>query len=185
LAKLKGLKLTKNNVEQTINLKELFGVDFRGSRSLREAIGGAIIEKIRARSSQGLGVGGVKLKSPYSKSYSKSLDFKAAGKSKNNVNMQLTGDMLGLLDIKKQSGNEITIGWKDSSQNPKAYNHQTGDTVPRRPFFGVSQSDLKEIKKSFRDEIKSALKSENKREFESKVAGLLDKIEDTFGESED
>lgn len=180
MARIKGLKVTKSNVEQTINLEEVFGVSFAGKRSLREAIGGAIIEKIVERSKSGRGVSGP-LRSPYSKEYAESLDFKAAGKSRNNVNMTLTGDMLGLMDIKRQSGNEITIGWKDSSQNPKAYNHQTGDTVPRRPFFGVKRSELNEIKREFRDEIKAALDAKNRREFEENVAGLLSSIEETFG----
>jgi phage gpG-like protein len=176
---LKGLKISKTNVEQTINLKEIFGTDFDGLKSLREAIGGAIIEKIRTRTAQGLGSNGRPLKSPYSAGYANSLDFKAAGKSRGNVNMKLSGDMLGLLDIKRQSSNEITIGWKDASQNPKAYNHQVGDTVPRRPFFGISKKELFEIKDQFQDEILEAIemqKSGKSKEFEKKVEQLLNMI---------
>ena len=176
-------KFSKTNVEQTIDLKEVFGVDFRGMTSLKEAIGGAIIERIRDRTAKGEGISftgdtarKVKLKSPYSKEYADSLEFKAFGKSRNSVNMKLTGDMLGLMDIKLQSGNQITIGWNDAEENAKAYNHSVGDTVPRRPFFGVSKSELKEIAKEFESEINEALKnnqSDQRKAFESQVANLI------------
>ena len=46
-------KFSKNNVEQTIDLKEAFGVSFKGRPSLREAIGGAILERIKERTKSG------------------------------------------------------------------------------------------------------------------------------------
>lgn len=177
----------KSKVSQTINLKDEFGVDFRGMRSLREALGEAILRKIRLRAQSGKGVQftadgrgrEITLKAPYSKEYADSLEFKAAGKSRGKVNMTLTGDMLGLMDITRQTGNEIEIGWTESEENAKAYNHSIGDTVPRRPFFGVSKSDLQEIKKEFSNEIRAAVRtrnSEGRAAFEQRVAGLLDLI---------
>lgn len=183
----------KRKVEQTINLQETFGVSFKGMRSLREALGEAILTKIRKRSESGKGMSfrgdrgtPVTLKKPYSKEYSKSLDFKAFGKSRGKVNMTLTGDMLGLMDIKKQTGESITIGWDEQDENAKAYNHSVGDTVPRRPFFGVSKKELAEIKKDFSSEIKSAIRTRNeegRKAFESRVAGLLALIGGKDGKS--
>ncbi len=177
---------SKNNVHQKINLKEEFGVDLRGMDSLKEAIGGAIIERIRARTEAGNGMSfsdsgrgtPVKLKSPYSKEYADSLDFKAFGKSRGKVNMTLTGDMLGLMDVVKIEGNTIKIGWADTSESAKAHGHSTGakGRLPVRPFFGVSKSELKEIKKEFGDAIKEAVRtrnSEGREAFESRVAELL------------
>lgn len=155
MAKLNGLKLTEDEVSQTIDLKELFGVSVIGSEGLKQAIGGAIIDKIVNRTESGVGVDGKKLKAPYSKDYSESLDFKAFGKSKNKVNMTLTGQMLGSLDIVESKGNSIKIGWDDSEENAKAYNHNTGDTVPKRPFFGVTEKELREIKSEFEDKVKA------------------------------
>ena len=176
----------KSKVKQTINLKDEFGVDFRGMNSLKEAIGGAIIERIRKRTSEGTGMsfsGGsgreVKLKGPYSKEYADSLDFKAFGKSRGKVNMSLTGDMLGLMDVIQVDGNKITIGWEEAEENAKAYNHSVGDTVPRRPFFGVSKKELKDIKKEFGSEIREAIKTRNtdgRKAFEQRLAGLLNLI---------
>ncbi len=120
-----------------------------------------------------------RLKSPYSKAYKDSLDFKAFGKSPAKINMTLTGDMLGLMDVTKQTGESITIGWTDAEQNAKAFNHSTGDTVPSRPFFGVSSTELSQIKKKFGSEIREAVRtrnSEGSKAFESRVAGLLNLI---------
>jgi hypothetical protein len=178
----------KNRVEQTIDLEETFGVSFKGMRSLREALGEAILDTIRKRSEAGKGLRfsgeratPVTLKKPYSKAYKDSLDFKAFGKSPAKINMTLTGDMLGLMDIKKQTGESITIGWDEKDENAKAYNHSVGDTVPRRPFFGVSKTELNKIKKDFSAEIREAVNtrnSEGRKAFESRVAGLLNLIKD-------
>lgn len=180
-------KFSKNNVEQTIDLKEMFGVSFKGRPLLREALGQAILDKIRDRSDDGRGISfdksgngrPVKLKTPYSKAYTNSLDFKAFGKSKNKVNMELTGDMLGLMDVKRQTSDTITIGWDERDENNKAFNHATGDTVPRRPFFGCSKSELKTIGKQFKSEIKEALKvqqEEGKRAFNSFASALIERL---------
>lgn len=184
------LKVKKNSVEQTIDLKEKFGVDFRGKDNLKQLIGQAIIDRIVERSKNGEGVSikegtdqgrSVKLKSPYSKTYADSLEFKAAGKQKNDVNMTLTGQMLGSIDIKRIEGNKITIGWNDTEENNKAYNHIVGDTVPKRPFFGVTNKELRDLKSSFKEDIDRAIKvkqSEGTEAFNKLVLGLLDELGD-------
>ena len=183
-------KITKNNVEQTINLKEIFGVSFKDAPALKQAIGQKIIDKIIRRTESGQGISfsdsgkasTLKLKAPYSKAYQKSTDFKAFGKSKNKVNMTLTGDMLGLLDIKRQTADTITIGWnKDDDQDAKAYNHNIGDTVPRRPFFGISHTELLKIKADMKSEVKQALKikeAEGKSAFNDFVLGLIKELDE-------
>ena len=182
-------KFKKTKVSQQINLKEEFGFDFSGKNALKQAIGQAIIDKIVNRSKAGNGMSfgksgigrKVKLKSPYSKSYADSLEFKAAGKSKNKVNMSLTGDMLGLIDITKIKGNTIEIGWEDADENKKAFNHSVGDTVPRRPFFGVNKKELNDIKSEFKSDIKEAIKSKNnvsRKAFEDLILGLINKTKE-------
>lgn len=152
----------KDRVYQRFNLKEIFGVDFSDKPDLKEAIAQVIIEKIKTRTEDGLAIGGKReLQSPYSDEYSKSLSFKAAGKSKRKVNMKLTGDMLGLLDMIKETSNTIEIGW-DDDQAPKAYNHNVGDTVPKRPFFGLSATEIAALKKEFGSEVKEAARSYKK-----------------------
>jgi hypothetical protein len=154
---MKPPKVTLSKIEQEIDLKELFGVDLSEADGLKKAIGQVLLDKMLARVEGGEGIGGVKLKSPYSKPYAESLQFKAAGKSKGKVNMTLTGDMLASIDIKSTDGNKIVLAI-DESQVEKAFNHQTGDTVPKRPFFGFTKAELKDLKKEFTPRIKEAAK---------------------------
>ena len=180
-------------VSQKIDLEKTFGIDFKGRRALREAIGEAILEKIRDRTEKGKAIGGkAKLpafkgtkgspaKGKYSARYVDSDEFKSFGKNQNELNMTLTGDMLGLMDIIKQTGNSITLGWDDSTENAKAFNHVTGDTVPRRRFFGVTNDELKEVKREFKDEIRQAIKvqeDEGRKAFEAFALKLIDDIKD-------
>lgn len=181
----------KNRVEQTIELKELFrGVDL-SNRDLKEFIGEAIIEYMRERTLSGQGVrfsedgkGSSVTFKKYSKAYTESDDFKAFGKSKNEVNLKLTGDMLGLMDIVDVGKDTITIGWNDEDQVPKAFNHITGDTVPARPFFGVSKSELNELAKELRLPVRQAdrvAKSGTQDDLREFLGALRDELAD--GES--
>ena len=179
-------KVTKRVIEQRIDLEEAFGVDFTGKRNLREIIGERIIEKIRERTESGTGMtiddsgrGHPSEFKGYSKEYRESPEFKAFGKSPTGkVNLKLTGDMLELIDIKKQDSNSITIG-VDSDEVLKAYNHQTGDTVPRRPWFGISKGELMEIVQELKPEVREATKifeEEGRRSADEFLLKLADEI---------
>lgn len=70
----------------------------------------------------------------------------------NAANLDLNGDMLNALEIKAdyESG-KITIGIFDEGQTPKAYNHNVGDTLPKRQFIpDEGQSFKPEILKGVR-----------------------------------
>jgi hypothetical protein len=170
----------KNKVTQTINLKDVFGVDFKGNRALREAIGEAMLEKIRARTADGDGMnfsgrgGSATTLAKYSKDYVSSDTFSAHGKSAGEVNMNLTGTMMDTMDVVKQTGNEITLGWSDKEENNKAFNHSTGDTVTKRPFFGLSKAELKSLRSEFRTELKAAVKDKDNSGFENTVLSFID-----------
>lgn len=149
-------KVTLEEVSQEIDLNKLVGSDISEDEQLVLKIGQKIIDYMEERVDDGLGYGRTKLKSPYSDAYSESLNFKAAGKSKTDVNMKLSGDMMASIDIIEVNGSKVTIGIDDPDQVPKAFNHQTGDTVPRRPFFGVTNEELKQyVLSEFKDEIKA------------------------------
>jgi hypothetical protein len=154
VAQIKGLKLTEGEVSQTIDLKELFGVSLSGNGALKNAIAQEIIDVIKERTDAGKSVNGTNLKKPYSKAYSESLDFDVYGKSKSEVNMKLTGTMLDTMDVLSDAGNSVKIGWSGDEQAAKAYNHNTGDTVPKRPFFGINQSELNKIKSKYDSVVK-------------------------------
>jgi hypothetical protein len=137
----------------------MFGVNLRGQDALKQAIGQKIIDKIQERTQQDGrdGLLGNSSSKGYSKQYRNSLDFDAAGKG-SKVNLTLTGDMLETMDVVDISGNEVVIGWQSREEQLKAGNHITGDTVPKRDFFGLTRSDISEIKSEFAGEIKDALK---------------------------
>lgn len=164
-AKLQGLRLSENEVSQTIDFKEAFGVDLSKNEALKQRIGQAIIDRIIERNEQNKSVEGGNLKTPYSKSYAKSKKFELYGKSRGDVNMKLTGDMLSSVDISETRGNQVKIEL-DQGQAPKGYNHHTGDTVPRRPWFGVNKKELNEIKREFKNELRQV--KEGKEEVEQR-----------------
>lgn len=161
--RMKKPTITLAEIEQEIDLEEFFpDLDFSEERAFKEAVAQAIIDKIVSRTEAGDGIKisangqgrPVKLKSPYSDAYAKSLDFKAAGKSKGKVNMTLTGDMLASVDVTDTKGNRIKVGVSED-QVPKAFNHLTGDTVPERPWFGVSREEVEDILLEFGDDIQA------------------------------
>lgn len=86
---------------------------------------------------------------PYSKEYKESMEFRIAGKSPNNVNLKLTGEMLGdlsVIAIDEKKG-QIIIGFEDEQQKAKAHGHITGaeGNLPVRDFLGISKSELEDI----------------------------------------
>jgi hypothetical protein len=58
------------------------------------------------------------------------------------ANLDLTGDMLRALEW-VPNGDSIIIGVFDKDQAPKAYNHNFGDTLPRRQFLPESDQNFK------------------------------------------
>jgi hypothetical protein len=189
---MKPPKVTKRAIEQIIDLSEFAkGVDFSDSKSLKLAIGEALAEKIRERAESGKGLDfkddgtarTVALKSPYSKTYAESLDFNAAGKSRGEVNMTLTGDMLASIQVEDRGKGKIAVFIDGETEVLKAYNHITGDTVPRRPFFGVSKTDVRSVLADFESEIEERLAREGERteEQRGRRAGLdlLSRLDDS------
>lgn len=141
---------SQDEVSQTIDLTEVFGSDV--SPDVSAAIAQAFVDKIKERTASGVDANGKEFE-PYSASYVNSLSFKAAGKSADEVNMELFGDMMGTLDVLESSGSEIKIGWADELQNKKAFNHNTGDTLPERRFFGLKPNEIKEIASQFIEDV--------------------------------
>lgn len=96
----------------------------------------------------------------YSKSYSESLDFKNAGKSRGEPNLTQTGDMLADLDYldDKDTKDTITIGYEIGyGDRGKVEGNATGirgansDVVNPRPFVGITERDLNRLIKDFMD----------------------------------
>lgn len=153
--------LNTEEVSLEINIKKLFGKTVNDS-ALQRSIAESLIGRILDRTSKGKGVDGngyeVKLKGPYSTEYVDSLEFKAFDKSKNKINMKLTGSMLSSVDLISATPEYIRIGI-DNEDAPKAFNHMTGDTpnMPVRPFLGLTDDDLQSVRKEFEPAIKGKI----------------------------
>lgn len=70
-------------------------------------------------------------------------DVKKGQSSSVIANMELTGALLDSLKGIDKPGNKIEIGWFDSDQAVKAFNHTTGDTVPERPLIPAPREDFR------------------------------------------
>lgn len=149
---IKKPDLSKEEVSQEINLRETLG-ESAGITSVSEAFSQAVLDHIVERTESGRDVHG-KLFEAYSKSYRKSLAFKVFGKSE-QVNMKLTGDMLGTMFTVVENG-KLKIKLDGVENNIKAYGHMTGYKghpylagKAKREFFGVTEEELNKIKKDF------------------------------------
>ena len=176
MSAIKEAKLTLEEVSQEIDLKQALGEQ---PSYVYQSAAQDLIDYMVKRVSGGKGVEEnkvTKLKKPYSESYQQSLEFKAYGKEKNKINMKLTGNMLDSIDVIESSDGVVKIGIDDPEEAAKAYNHQTGDTVPKRPFFGVTESDISKIKKIYKKEFKP---SEQVKDIMDAI-GLFDKPNTVF-----
>lgn len=146
--------LSGQDPELTVDLDEMFGTIVPDSSSFRQDVGQAIIDKIRERASKAEFLNPASKKNQsYSDAYAESEEFKAYGKSKGDVNMELTGDMLGLMDVTSEGKNKIFIGWEDELQAKKAHGHITGNIGVKRDFFGLTIEDIEEIRSRFEDDL--------------------------------
>lgn len=119
----------------------------------REDLADLIIEHIFDRTNRGLDKKG-KAFPGYSKEYIQSLDFKAAGKSKNKVNLQLSGDTLAAIKLlNNRKKDAVVIGFAaNSEENAKAEGNILGTYGQDRPipgkkrdFLGIEPKKLKEL----------------------------------------
>lgn len=187
------MRITKTRVTQTLDLSEIVGKDISGNSSLVKKLAQGILDYMVQRSSDGLGLGRKELKSPYTDSYAESGPFKAAGKSKSQVNMRLSSDMIRSMDLLEEEGSVITYGIDNPDEAIKAYAHQTGfkghPTIPngkyKREWFGVTKEEIKKhVLPEFQKDLSGSTKlKEEKSSAESrvnkirKVSDLLD-VED-------
>jgi hypothetical protein len=136
--------LNESRVKLRVNLKELLGKSLPDDQDLVEAVAQKAIDIIVGRTQEGTSLSGRPFKK-YSDAYQKSDSFKAFGKS-GTPNLTLSGDMLGLMEVLDTTRNTFEIGWSDEKETAKAYNHNVGDTLPKREFFGLQKQELNELR---------------------------------------
>ena len=170
----KTKKTGNNNSYLEVNLERLFGVEIPDNSSFRQAVGQAIIDIIVERTENAEYLNNAKKK--YSDDYADSLAFTIFGKSKNNVNLTQSGDMLGTLDIIEENSDSIRIGWDNPDIAARGTNHNFGITVPRRKFLGLNEDEISKIKNEFKDDIKTFT---SQSEFGSSVDNLRSFLADS------
>jgi hypothetical protein len=146
--------LEEDQVELEVDLKSLFPSKKFTDRE-KDVIAQLFIDKVAERAAKGLDIHGRKLPN-YSESYSESAEFRAFGKSQENPNMRLTGDMIDQLEPLDASKDKIKIGWTEQLQNAKAHGNITGQNGAwdkKRDFFGLSVADIEQIKKEVKELI--------------------------------
>jgi hypothetical protein len=141
----------KNPTEFPINVSKRYTEDER------LAIAYEVLEYIRDRSAKGLGPDRQKWNGKYSPGYTKSLDFRIAGKSKGKINQTLSGDMLTELELVDHDDGKIVVGYSSSNdQQGKAegniigsYGKSTGSRTLARDFIKLSKDEIKNILSKF------------------------------------
>lgn len=104
-----------------------------------------IIDTIVTRTMNNIDSNGKRFKN-YSESYANSLEFKIAGKSKNDPNLTLSGDMLNSIQLLEQGPGFITLGFNEGTpENDKAVWAERSDNGPVRAFLNVQESELQTI----------------------------------------
>jgi hypothetical protein len=128
-------KYSLDEVSQEIDLSEVLGrtpSEVESREFMDEAIN-LIIERTQA----GFDINGRAFKQ-YSEDYA---EFK--GVSRGDVDLTLTSAMLAGINGETQDA-RVRI-FVDPDQVPKAFNHCTGDTLPRRNFFGLTAEEIESI----------------------------------------
>lgn len=113
--------------------------------TILEAIAQKAIDIIIERTQDGKDARGRPFKK-YSKAYMESDSFVGFGKS-GKVDLTLSGDMLGLMEVVKTTSTGFELGWSDETENAKAFNHVTGDTLPKRDFFDLQKQEQAELRR--------------------------------------
>lgn len=125
----------------------------------------------------------------YSSSYADSLAFKLGGKSRSDIDLTLSGDMLDSIKVLSTRAGQITIGFDaGTNENAKAegniigsYGQPSGNPTKSRDFLGIHPEDLSAILERNRP---SATQLQVEQDTLSSVLERLN-IAQAFGSSED
>jgi len=147
----KSLKVQKDEVSLSLNLKEIFGKSVP-DRTIRERVADDVKRTVINRTLRGYGVdNGTPIKfSPYSKEY-------AQFKGQTNVDLELTGSMLNsIIPLDLGSSDKLTIGIANKDA-PKAHGHMTGQEgkgpLPKRPFLDMTEREMEQIRRKYQSEV--------------------------------
>lgn len=145
MATLAGKKIISvDEMSQEIDLKRYLGR--APTASEKRLFAEIAIEQINNRTLDGKTINGGKFKK-YSKKYA---EFK--GVTRDSVDLFLEGDMLDSLDA-EENGNKVKILIDNDLETKKGYNHHMGDTLPKRPWFGITTDEARAIANTIKEDV--------------------------------
>lgn len=156
-------KYSKSEVSQRFNLKELLG--YEPTEVQKKLFYELAVDAMAQRTLNGDDINGSSF-TPYSEDYAKK-----KGVSKESVDLVLSGEMLSSFEDAQTQKNIVKIKIAEGENTLKAYNHNVGDTLPKRQFFGLNDVDsiVKKVKS-----VKDAPRPEKKERVD--LASIRDAI---------
>lgn len=155
------MAISQKEVSKTINL-DLEKVPQAQRESVKKDVGDFVVNEILRFVETGISP--VKGEGKF-----KALNKKYADKEKNGnrkANLELDGDMLDALTF-EITGNGIEVGVFNEKETPKAFNHNTGDTLPKRQFIpNEDQGFKRRISSGINDIIRNRERSTTTRRTE-------------------
>ncbi len=124
---------------------------------VKREIGKRFVERVRERTADNVDKDG-KSFAKYSKSYIESTAFELYAKSRGDVNMTLSGEMLASMDVARVTARGFQVAFSSRTQNNKAHGHiNGGGSLPVRDFFGLPVKEqvsiLKEVVREFNEDL--------------------------------
>jgi len=149
--KAKGKRSTLNRAAkkkmfQEIDIKHYLGE--KPTAKQKKVFADLAIDEIRSRTLQNEDINGKKF-IKYDKKYAKQ-----KGVSVNDVNLFLKGKLLDSIGRRKSNEKVSTVflQMKKGKETLKAFNHNTGDKLKKREFFGITDEEARKIAQRIKDE---------------------------------
>ena len=167
-------KYSKSEVSQRFNLKELLG--YEPTEQQKKLFYEMVVDKMVQRTAGGKDINGSRF-TPYSEKYAEK-----KGVSITSVDLILNGDMLSSFEESQVQKNVVKVKMAEGTETLKSYNHNVGDTLPKRTFFGVrSEEDIASIIRKVH-----RAKDQTREENRMTLADIRDAIQSTISiETED
>ena len=140
------ITVSLSEMSQEIDLKSYLGR--KPTASEKRAFAALAVDTIENRTLDGNTINGGKFR-PYTAEYA---DRK--GVTRDSVDLFLDGDMLESIGRRtsKERVNTVFIQMEKGLETQKGFNHNTGDTVPRREFFGITDEEARRIAQEIKEE---------------------------------
>lgn len=142
----KRMPIAKKKISYLLDIEDrLRRFQLKDRKKVKEEVAEVVLEAIETHTQASTSpVDG----SAYEKLSKKYAEKKRAAGAGDKPDLHLTGSMMDSLIVKFGNASGPRFAITDPSQKKKAYNHNTGDTVPPRPFLPDDEED-----ETFNDQI--------------------------------